>query len=336
LQLHATSTGPSNEPVLRIENLHVSFSVEHGLINPVRGVDLVIRRGETTGLVGESGCGKSVTAQSILRLIAEPVGRIYEGRVLFEGSDLAQATEEEMRRIRGNRISMIFQEPMTSLNPVIQIGEQIAETLRLHRSMNRREALEHAVELLNRVRVSDARKRLKQYPHELSGGMRQRVMIAIALSCHPALVIADEPTTALDVTIQAQILDMLEELQRDFGASILLITHDFGVVAEMADRVAVMYAGEIVEEASVAELFEHPLHPYTAGLMASIPSLHEAVPVDRKLPAIPGVVPSLLDIPIGCSFQDRCAFRHDRCTKAAPALAEIRPGHRVRCWLHVE
>jgi oligopeptide/dipeptide ABC transporter ATP-binding protein len=322
-----------HDPILRIENLRVSLSVDQGEIQPLRGIDLDVARGKILGLVGESGCGKSVTAQSIMRLIGEPLGRIVSGRILFEDLDLAQASEAAMRQVRGNRIAMIFQEPMTSLNPVIQIGEQIAESLRLHRGMSRAEALSEAASLLNRVSISDAEKRLKQYPHQLSGGMRQRVMIAIALACRPALIIADEPTTALDVTIQAQILEMIEVLQRDFNTSIILITHDFGVVAEMADRVAVMYAGEIFEEAAVDELFAEPLHPYTLGLMASIPSLEQPA-ADRRLPAIPGVVPSLSNLPQGCSFQTRCTKRFDRCEKEAPVLAEARPGHRVRCWLH--
>ncbi len=322
-----------HDPILRIENLRVSLSVDQGEIQPLRGIDLDVARGKILGLVGESGCGKSVTAQSIMRLIGEPLGRIVSGRILFEDLDLAQASEAAMRQVRGNRIAMIFQEPMTSLNPVIQIGEQIAESLRLHRGMSRAEALSEAASLLNRVSISDAEKRLKQYPHQLSGGMRQRVMIAIALACRPALIIADEPTTALDVTIQAQILEMIEVLQRDFNTSIILITHDFGVVAEMADRVAVMYAGEIFEEAAVDDLFAEPLHPYTLGLMASIPSLEQPA-ADRRLPAIPGVVPSLSNLPQGCSFQTRCTKRFDRCEKEAPVLAEARPGHRVRCWLH--
>jgi len=322
-----------HDPILRIENLRVSLSVDQGEIQPLRGIDLDVARGKILGLVGESGCGKSVTAQSIMRLIGEPLGRIVSGRILFEDLDLAQASETAMRQVRGNRIAMIFQEPMTSLNPVIQIGEQIAESLRLHRGMSRAEALAEAASLLNRVSISDAGKRLKQYPHQLSGGMRQRVMIAIALACRPALIIADEPTTALDVTIQAQILDMIEVLQRDFNTSIILITHDFGVVAEMADRVAVMYAGEIFEEAAVDDLFAEPLHPYTLGLMASIPSLEQPA-ADRRLPAIPGVVPSLSNLPQGCSFQTRCTKRFDRCEREAPVLAEARPGHRVRCWLH--
>jgi peptide/nickel transport system ATP-binding protein len=323
-----------SDPILRIENLHVSLSVDQGEIHPLRGIDLQVGRSEILGLVGESGCGKSVTAQTIMRLIGEPLGRIVSGRILFGELDLAQASERVMRQIRGDRIAMIFQEPMTSLNPVIQIGEQIAESLRLHRGMNRAQALSEAANLLNRVRISDAEERLRQYPHELSGGMRQRVMIAIALACRPALIIADEPTTALDVTIQAQILELIEVQQRDFGTSIILITHDFGVVAEMADRVAVMYAGEIFEEAAVSDLFDEPLHPYTLGLMASIPSLEEEPPADRRLPAIPGVVPSLSNLPHGCSFQTRCPKRFARCEKEAPVLVEARPGHRVRCWLH--
>jgi peptide/nickel transport system ATP-binding protein/oligopeptide transport system ATP-binding protein len=323
------------DPVLlKIENLHTYFFTDEGTAKSVRGLDLSVGRGETVGLVGESGCGKSVAAQSIMRLVEEPAGRIVAGSILFQGEDLAKKSGAEMRRIRGNRIAMIFQEPMTSLNPVLQIGEQLAETLRLHRGMSSREALKNAEALLEKVRLSEPAKRLKQYPHELSGGMRQRVMIAMALSCNPALVIADEPTTALDVTIQAQILEMLDELQRHFGASILLITHDFGVVAELAERVAVMYAGQIVEEAPVDELLDRPLHPYTAGLIASIPRMDEEAPEDRTIPAIPGVVPSVFALPAGCAFQDRCEHVMPRCRSEQPELREILPGHKARCWLH--
>jgi oligopeptide/dipeptide ABC transporter ATP-binding protein len=321
------------DSLLNIEDLHTYFFVGGSVAKSVRGVDLAIGRGETLGLVGESGCGKSVTAQSIMRLVQQPSGRIVGGKIWFEGQDLAAASEDEMRRIRGNRISMIFQEPMSSLNPVIRIGEQIAEVVRLHRGLSARDALEYAIAMLAKVGIADPAQRAGEYPHELSGGMRQRVMIAIALSCDPKMVIADEPTTALDVTIQAQILDLMRALQHDFGVSILLITHDLGVVAEMAQRVAVMYAGQIVEHADAAELFERPLHPYTVGLMASVPRLDDALPADGLLPAIPGVVPSLADLPAGCAFADRCAHVHERCRREEPPLADL-DGHDVRCWLH--
>ena len=321
--------------LLSVEDLHTYFFVDGTVTKSVRGVDLSIGRGETLGLVGESGSGKSVTAQSILRLIQKPAGRIVQGRLVFEGTDLASVGDEEMRRIRGNSISMIFQEPMTSLNPVLRIGEQIAEVIRLHRGLSNRKALESAADMLAKVGIAEPVRRLSQYPHELSGGMRQRVMIAIALACGPKLLIADEPTTALDVTIQAQILELMCALQRDSGVSILLITHDLGVVAEMAHRVAVMYAGQIVESADTATLFDRPLHPYTEGLMASIPKVDEAPAADRMLPAIAGMVPNLLDLPAGCAFQDRCPKVHERCRREEPPLAEAAARHAVRCWLHV-
>jgi oligopeptide/dipeptide ABC transporter ATP-binding protein len=322
-------------PLLSIRDLRTYFYTEAGVARSVDGVSFDIGAGETVGIVGESGCGKSVTALSILRLI-QPPGRIEAGsRIEFEGKDLVTLGDEEMRHVRGNRISMIFQEPMSSLNPVIRIGEQIAEVVRLHRHMGGKQARDYAVAMLAKVGIADPVRRATEYPHELSGGMRQRVMIAIALSCDPKMVIADEPTTALDVTIQAQILDLMRDLQRDFGVSILLITHDLGVVAEMTRRIAVMYAGQIVEQGEAAELFEHPLHPYTVGLMASIPRLDDAAPAHAMLPAIPGVVPSLSDLPVGCAFQDRCSHTHERCRREEPPLADLGSGHDVRCWLHV-
>ena len=325
----------ADDALLSIEDLHTYFFVDGNVAKSVRGVDLSIGRGQTLGLVGESGSGKSVTAQSILRLIQQPAGRIVQGRIVFEGTDLASIEEAEMRRIRGNSISMIFQEPMTSLNPVIRIGEQIAEVVRLHRGLPAREALDYAADMLAKVGIAEPVRRLAQFPHELSGGMRQRVMIAIALSCAPRMLIADEPTTALDVTIQAQILDLMRSLQRESGISILLITHDLGVVAEMAHRVAVMYAGQIVEHADVATLFERPLHPYTEGLLASVPGLDRAPAPDRMLPAIAGTVPNVLDLPPGCAFQDRCPKVHDRCRREEPPLAAVGWRHDARCWLHV-
>ncbi|MBN9542050.1 MAG: peptide ABC transporter ATP-binding protein [Alphaproteobacteria bacterium 65-37] len=325
----------ADDILLSIEDLHTYFFVDGNVAKSVRGVDLSLGRGQTLGLVGESGSGKSVTAQSILRLIQQPAGRIVQGRIVFEGTDLASIAEEEMRRIRGNSISMIFQEPMTSLNPVIRIGEQIAEVVRLHRGLPAREALDYATDMLAKVGIAEPARRIAQFPHELSGGMRQRVMIAIALSCAPRMLIADEPTTALDVTIQAQILDLMRSLQRESGISILLITHDLGVVAEMAHRVAVMYAGQIVEHADVATLFERPLHPYTEGLLASVPGLDRAPTPDRMLPAIAGTVPNVLDLPPGCAFQDRCPKVHDRCRREEPPLATVELRHDARCWLHV-
>jgi peptide/nickel transport system ATP-binding protein/oligopeptide transport system ATP-binding protein len=320
--------------LLKIKDLHTYFQTEDGEVKAVRGVDLAIGRGETLGVAGESGCGKSVTALSIMRLIPEPYGRIVQGRILFDGQDLIQITDEEMRRIRGNRISMIFQEPLTSLNPVYTVGSQISEAIQLHQGLSRRAALDIVAEMLDKVGIPDPEKRISDYPYQMSGGMQQRVMIAMALSCNPEMIIADEPTTALDVTIQAQILGLMNDLKTDFGTSILLITHDLGVIAEMAQWVAVMYAGQVVEYANVVDLFAENKHPYTMGLMDSIPKMSEPVPEDRQLPAIPGTVPSLLNLPVGCAFQSRCKNAFDKCSREEPPLADIGSGHRVRCWLY--
>ena len=312
--------------------LRTSFHTRDGIVRAVDGVDFHVDRGEVMGLVGESGCGKSVTSLSILRLIAAP-GRIDGGQVLFDGHDLLTLGPREIRAIRGNRIAMIFQQPQSSLNPVYTAGLQIAEALEIHRSMKRRAARERALELMRMVGISDPRRRLDAFPHELSGGMAQRVMIAMALACEPELLIADEPTTALDVTIQAQILDLMRTLQRETGTSIILITHDLGVVAEMCDRVAVMYAGEIVEQADAISLFREPKHPYTQGLIASIPVLGEE---RDSLAVIPGNVPNLVDLPPACRFAPRCRVRVERnvpyTTELHPALLPVEPGHEVRCW----
>jgi peptide/nickel transport system ATP-binding protein len=322
------------ETLLQVKDLHTYFHTDQGTVKAVEGIDFSIRKGETVGLVGESGCGKSVTALSILRLIPHPPGRIVRGEILFEGRNILTFDEDQMRDIRGNRISMIFQEPMTSLNPVFRVGDQIAEAIWLHQKQPMRKAFDLAVEMLKKVGIPDAQRRAVEYPHQLSGGMRQRVMIAMALSCNPTMIIADEPTTALDVTIQAQILDLMNTLKEGTGASILLITHDLGVVAEMAQQVIVMYAGRIVESAPVLDLFASPMHPYTQGLMASIPKIDEPVPEEKILQAIPGVVPSLLHLPAGCSFQERCRENLDLCGKEEPPLLEVGPNHLARCWHH--
>jgi len=295
-------------------------------------VTLSVRPGETLGLVGESGCGKTVTALSILRLIPNPPGRIVGGTICFEGRDLLRLPEEEMRSIRGCAISMIFQEPMTSLNPVFTVGEQVAEGIRHHQKVSRREAWDRAVEVLRRVKIPDPARRAYEYPHQLSGGLRQRVMIAMALALGPRLLIADEPTTALDVTIQAQIVDLLMGLQEEMQMAVILITHDLGVIAETADRVVVMYAGRVVEEASAEQLFETPLHPYTQGLLESLPKL-ETGKRHRRLTAIPGLIPNLLDLPTGCKFAPRCPKVIGDCWPREPELREIRPGHWARCIL---
>jgi len=321
------------EPILEIDQLQTHFFTRDGVVRAVDGVSYSLRKGETLGVVGESGCGKSITALSVLRLVPSPPGRIVGGAIRFEGQDLLARTEADMRALRGNDISMIFQEPMTSLNPVLTIGRQIAETLMLHQGLSRRAALARAVEMLTLVRIPEGERRIKQYPHQLSGGMRQRVMIAMALSCNPKVLIADEPTTALDVTIQAQILNLMQELKDKLGTAVILITHDLGVVAETAQRVVVMYAGRKVEEATVEDLFAAPLHPYTRGLMASVPRLGAALDERRhRLAEIPGMVPSLRGMPRGCSFAPRCRFASERCRTDRPELEAARPGHAVACW----
>jgi peptide/nickel transport system ATP-binding protein len=317
-------------PLLAVEDLVTTFHTEHGEVRAVDGVSFTIPRGKTVGVVGESGCGKSVTALSILRLLPEPPGKIASGRVLYDGQDLAHLPEKAMRGLRGNKISMIFQEPMTSLNPVFSVGEQVAEAVRLHQGKSRKEAMARAVELFQLVGIPDPVERVRAYPHQLSGGMRQRVMIAMALACKPDLLIADEPTTALDVTIQAQILELLARLQRELGMSILLITHDLGVVAETCEEVVVMYAGQVVEHAPATELFAAPAHHYTAGLLRSVPSLDDAGP-DAPLAEIPGMVPALHERPTACRFQDRCPRVEDRCRTEPPALVALSATRQVRC-----
>jgi peptide/nickel transport system ATP-binding protein len=322
-------------PLLAVEDLRTWFYTRDGIVRAVDGVSCHVHAGETLALVGESGCGKSVTSLSIMRLVQSPPGKIVGGRLLFEGRDLLALDEAEMRRIRGNEISMIFQEPMTSLNPVLTIGRQVGEVLELHQHLGHAQALERAAEMLQRVKIPEPARRLAQYPHELSGGMRQRVMIAMALACNPKLLIADEPTTALDVTIQAQILDLMRELKQQTRAAIVLITHDLGVVAEMAQRVVVMYAGRKVEEAPVDTLFERPLHPYTRGLIGSIPRLEDAEldAIERKrLVEIPGMVPSLKEDVPGCLFAPRCGFAQARCHAEYPPLEDKGAGHSVACW----
>ena len=322
--------------ILEVRDLHTQFNTLDGVVRAVDGVSFEVAKGETLGIVGESGCGKSVTAMSILRLIPPETGRIASGSIKFEGEELTTLPEEAMKRLRGHRISMIFQEPMTSLNPVLTVGTQIAENVVRHMGVPWRAARDRACEMLDLVRIADARRRLDEYPHQLSGGMRQRVMIAMALSCDPQVLIADEPTTALDVTIQAQILELIVELQREFSAAVILITHDLGVVAETARRVIVMYAGRKVEEAEVGELFARPLHPYTSGLLASIPRLDlMRGEVDRKtgrLQEIPGIVPPLFDLPQGCAFAPRCSKADDHCRRERPAYEEKRTGHWAACW----
>ncbi|HLB13384.1 MAG TPA: ABC transporter ATP-binding protein [Burkholderiales bacterium] len=321
-------------PLLEVEDLRTWFYTRDGIVRAVDGVSYRVYPGETLAVVGESGCGKSVTSLSILRLIPSPPGKIVARRLVFEGRNLLELSEAAMRSIRGNEISMIFQEPMTSLNPVLTIGRQIAEALVLHQRMHWRGATARAIEMLRLVDIPEPERRVKQYPHELSGGMRQRVMIAMALSCNPKLLIADEPTTALDVTIQAQILDLMRELKAKTGAAIVLITHDLGVVAEMAQRVVVMYAGRKVEEAPVERLFARPLHPYTKGLLGSIPRLAEAAAGDarKRLAEIPGMVPSLTDVVGGCLFAPRCPHATARCAAEYPPLEEKAAGHWVACW----
>jgi oligopeptide/dipeptide ABC transporter ATP-binding protein len=322
------------KPLLEVRGLRTSFYTRDGIVRAVDGIDFHVDRGEIMGLVGESGCGKSVTSLSIMRLVAKP-GRIEGGEVLFDGRDLLKLSDDEMRRIRGDRISMIFQQPTSSLNPVWDVGRQIEEVLRIHRGMKGKIAHSRAEELLKMVGIPDPARRLKNFPHEMSGGMAQRVMIAMALACEPELLIADEPTTALDVTIQAQILDLMRNLRDETGTAIVLITHDLGVVAEMCDRVAVMYAGEIVEHTDVTSLFRRPLHPYTQGLIGSIPVVGA---VQEELAVIPGNVPNLIDLPKGCRFAPRCATKIEEDVAIAnevhPLLRPVDPGHDVRCWLY--
>jgi peptide/nickel transport system ATP-binding protein len=322
--------------VLDVKNLQTVFFTNSGLFKAVDDVSFSVRRGETLAIVGESGCGKSVTALSIMRLVPDPPGRIVGGAVLLEGKDLLGLDEAEMRKVRGDRISMIFQEPMTSLNPVMRIGDQITEAVRLHRQMSAEEAWKQAVEMLRLVRIPEPERRVQEYPHQLSGGMRQRAMIAMALACRPALLIADEPTTALDVTIQAQILALIVDLQRRLGTGLILITHDLGVVAQTAQRVIVMYAGKKVEEATVEALFENPRHPYTRGLMASMPAVISLqAEANTRLTEIPGMVPSLTNLPAGCAFAPRCKLAVDRCRAEYPPLQDF-AGHLSACWRAAE
>nr|WP_114376539.1 ABC transporter ATP-binding protein [Elioraea thermophila] len=318
--------------LLEVEDLRTHFRTPDGVVRAVDGVSFHIAAGETLAVVGESGCGKSVTSMSILRLIPEPPGKVT-GRIMFRGRDLLSLSEREMRQIRGNEISMIFQEPMTSLNPVLTVGRQIRETLKLHQGLDDRAAEARAIEMLDLVHIPEARRRVKEYPHQLSGGMRQRVMIAMALACNPKLLIADEPTTALDVTIQAQILDLMRELKAKVGAAILLITHDLGVVAEMAKRIVVMYAGRKVEEARANDLFRTPRHPYTRGLLGAVPKLGSSLASDApsRLAEIPGIVPNLKKPIIGCAFASRCTEATELCRKVAPPIEAKAPGHFVAC-----
>lgn len=316
--------------LLVLDNLKTYFHTSEGLYKSVDGVSFAIPKGQTLGVVGESGCGKSVTSLSILRLIASPPGKIEGGSIYFNGQNLLDLSEKEMRKIRGNKISMIFQEPMTSLNPVFTIGDQIGEVFQVHRGMSRKESIQEAVRMLELVKIPSAAQRVKEYPHQMSGGMRQRVMIAMALACNPDLLIADEPTTALDVTVQAQILNLMEDLKDQFGSSIMMITHDLGVIAEISDYVVVMYAGQVVEYADVKTLFSNPRHPYTVGLLKSIPRIDE-IREQKKLYSIKGNVPDPSSHPVGCRFNNRCPFATLECTLENPKFFEVETGHSVRC-----
>ena len=322
------------EPLLRVKNLHTYFYTYVGQIKAVEDVSFTLNPGEMLGVVGESGCGKTVMARSLLRLIPDPPGRIVSGEILFKDQSLLSLSEKEMQEIRGNQISMIFQEPMSSLNPVFTVGNQLSEVFTLHQKLNKKEAFESSLEMLRTVGIPSPEVRIHEYPFQLSGGMRQRVMIAMALACRPHLILADEPTTALDVTIQAQILDLIRQCQKDFGTALILITHDLGVIAEMVQRVLVMYAGKVLEQGSVEDLFNTPLHPYTEGLIQSIPSLDSKLDKDGgPLREISGVVPDLSRLPQGCTFFPRCPRVMKVCHQEAPPFIEIRPGHAVRCWL---
>ena len=328
-------TDSDDSVVLRVDGLKTSFYTREGIVRAVDDVSFDLHKGETLCIVGESGCGKSVTALSILGLLPKPPAKIDGGKVLFLGEDLTTRSEKRLREIRGNQISMIFQEPMTSLNPVMTIGDQIAEALLLHQDVSKAQARERVLEMLNLVQMAEADRRVHQYPHQLSGGMRQRVMIAMALACNPTVLIADEPTTALDVTIQAQILDLMLELKERLGTAIIMITHDLGVVAETAQRVVVMYAGSKVEQADVGQLFKNPLHPYTRGLLRSIPSVNKRLVhegAENELHEISGVVPNLRDPIVGCAFADRCEMAQERCHAEKPQFVEQRDGHFAACW----
>jgi peptide/nickel transport system ATP-binding protein len=329
------TTSPASAALLEVSGLGVEFQTRGGVARVLDDVAFTVHRGETLGLVGESGCGKSMTALAMMRLIPTPPGRITSGRVMLDGHDLLSLSEPAMRAYRGNRISMIFQEPMTSLNPAYTVGDQIGEAVRLHQGLNRKAATGRAIEMLEAVGIPAAKTRVHEYPHQFSGGMRQRVMIAMALACKPDVLIADEPTTALDVTVQAQIFDLISELRERTGTAVVLITHDMGAIAEMADRVAVMYAGRIVEEGSVAEVLHAPMHPYTQGLIACAPGRRTAG-FGEPLTEIPGTVPSLLERGAGCSFADRCSQVQDRCRRQLPPETRLDAGRRrVLCWLHV-
>ena len=327
------ATGTAGEPVLRVEGLSTEFRTGAGMAQAVDGLSYDVHEGETVAVVGESGSGKSVSSLSMMRLIPSPPGRITAGQVWFEGRDLLQLPEHDLRKLRGNRVSMIFQDAMSSLNPVLSIRRQMVEGIMEHLQLSSRRAEQRALEMLERVHIPAPAARLREYPHQLSGGMLQRIMIAIALSCDPRVLIADEPTTALDVTIQAQILDIMRKLQREFGTAIVLITHDMGVVAEMADRVVIMYAGRKVEEGSVADVFKRPRHPYTEGLLGALPKLGQAGAVgSRRLAEIPGIVPALTDLPVGCHFAQRCRYATDRCIAGYPPMEEKGSRHWAACW----
>jgi oligopeptide transport system ATP-binding protein len=323
----------AGDPLLQVRNLRTEFVTQDGIVHAVNGISYSLREGEALGIVGESGCGKSVSALTLMRLIPSPPGRIPGGEVLFQGRDLLKLKEDEIRHIRGNDIAMIFQDPMTSLNPVLTIGRQIGEALELHKGLDQKVARQRTIELLEMVGIPSARSRVDDYPHQFSGGMRQRVMIAMAISCEPRILIADEPTTALDVTIQAQILELIKSLQTELGMAVILITHDLGVVAGVCDRIAVMYAGYIVEEATAAELFGDPRHPYTLGLLRSVPRMNQ--PRGERLVPIEGLPPDLINLPVGCPFAPRCSFAVDRSEDENPVLEPVGPNHRVACWVDV-
>jgi oligopeptide/dipeptide ABC transporter ATP-binding protein len=321
-------------PLLEVKDLQTYFFGDEGTVKAVDRISYDVNEGETLGLVGESGCGKSVSALSILRLIPDPPGRIIGGEIIFEGQDLLKLSDEEIRDVRGNRIAMIFQEPMTSLNPVLTIGRQVAEPMEIHHNIRLKDALEEAKDLLAKVQIADSGSRIRDYPHQFSGGMRQRAMISMGLGCNPQLIIADEPTTALDVTVQAQLLELLKNLTRDFSMALIIITHNLGVVARYADRVNVMYAGKIVEKGSAHDIYDNPMHPYTIGLMASVPQLDQDV--KQKLVPIPGQPPNLAFVPDGCAFHPRCRYAIERCRKETPSLVYVGENHEKACWVDVE